>query len=111
MTAPINPHVHTHSRHVAADSSATDIERTSRDGSGAVDADDGAQNGSSAAVSVDVRSAVGAENQAAAQSVPEHLDAAAQLLSSLSAQMAENPNSARAAHANLSGQAALSLLA
>ncbi len=111
MTAPINPHVHTHSRHVTADTSATDLERTSRDGSGAVDTDDGTQSGPSAAVSVDIRSAVGAENQAAAQSVPEHLDAASQLVSSLSAQMAGNPYGALAAHANVSNQAALSLLA
>jgi hypothetical protein len=110
VTAAINPHVHTHPQHIAADATPADAQRTTRDGAGSVDADDGSQSGSSAAVSVDVRSAVGAENQAAATSTPEHLEAAAQLVATLGAQIAADPNRAQAAHPDLNGQAVLSLL-
>jgi hypothetical protein len=110
VTTPINPHVHTHPQHIAADTAPADAQRTARDGAGSVDADDGGQSGGSAAVSVDVRSAVGAENQAAAASAPEHVDAAAQLVAALSDQVTADPAGARAAHGDVNRRAALSLL-
>ncbi len=110
MTAPINPHVPTNSRHIAADAPPADPQRSASAANGSADPDDTGQSNVSDAVSVDVRGAVGAENQAAATSVPEHIDAATALLSSLQAQIADDPDAAKAAHANVSNQAALSLL-
>jgi hypothetical protein len=110
VTAPINPHVHTDSRRIAADAQPAQGQRNGSDGIGAIDPDDASDGGLSAAVSVDVRGAVGAENAAAAASMPEHLEAAAQLVSALTAQIGADPEGARAAHTGLDAQSALSLL-
>ena len=110
MTVPISPNVHPDPHRIAADRAPADAERSERAGAGATDTDDAAQTSLSGAVSVDVRGAVGAENQAAAASVPEHVQAAADLISTLGAQIAADPAAARAAHGNLSGQDVLSLI-
>ena len=104
MTAPINPH------RINGDRVAADSQRSAAPRAGATDTDDAAPVSLSAAASVDVMGAIGAENQAAAASAPEHVAAASALVSSLSAAITANPAAARAAHGNLSGRAALSLL-
>ncbi len=110
MTAPIDPQVQTDSRRIAAETPPADAQRSGRGSVGSVDSDDAGQGALSAAVSVDVRGAVGAENQAAAASAAEDVDAAARLVSTLSAQLAADPSSARGVHAGVNGQTALSLL-
>lgn len=109
MTAPINPHVHTHSRNIAAEGTPPNTQRQDA-AKGAADPDDTTQPDASQAVSVDVRGAVGAENRAAAASAPQHLEAASELVTQLGLQITADPQSARSAHANVRGQAAYKLL-
>ncbi len=110
MTTPINPHVHPDPHRIAGDRTPADSQRSAAPTTGATDTDDAAQVSLSAAASVDVMGAIGAENQAAAASAPEHIEAASALVSSLTAAIAANPDAARGAHGNLNGRAALSLL-
>ena len=110
MTAPINPHVHPDPHRIDGDRAAADSQRSAAPRTGATDTDDAARVSLSAAASVDVMGAISAENQAAAASAPEHVEAASELVSSLSSAIIANPDAARAAHGNLSGRAALSLL-
>jgi hypothetical protein len=110
VTAPISPNVHPDPHRIATDRAPADAERSERAGAGVTDTDDAAQGSLSGAVSVDVRSAISAENRASAASVPEHVQAAADLISTLGAQIAANPAGARAAHGDLNGQDVLSLL-
>ncbi len=111
MTAPIHPHVHPDPHRIAGDRTPADSQRSAAPTTGALDTNDAAQVSlSAAAASVDVMGAIGAENQAAAASAPEHIEAASALVSSLTAALAANPDAARGAHGNLNGRAALSLL-
>ena len=110
MTAPINPHVHPDPHRINGDRAPADSQRSAAPTTGNTDTNDAAQVSLSAAASVDVMGAISAENQAAAASAPEHIEAASALVSSLSAAITADPSAARAAHGNLNGRAALSLL-
>jgi hypothetical protein len=110
VTAPINPHVHPDPHRINGDRAPADSQRSAAPTTGNADTNDAAKVSLSAAASVDVMGAISAENQAAAASAPEHIEAASALVSSLSAAITEDPGAARAAHGNLNGRAALSLL-
>ncbi len=110
MTAPISPHVQPDPHRINGDRAPADSQRSAVRTAGSTDTNDAAQVSLSAAATVDVMSAVGAENKAAAASAPEHVEAASALVSSVTAAITANPGVARGAHGNLSGRAALSLL-
>ncbi len=110
MTAPINPHVQPDPHRINGDRAPADSQRSAALTARTDDANDAAKVSLSAAATLDVMSAVGAENKAAAASAPEHVEAASALVSSVTAAITANPDVARGVHGNPSGRAALSLL-